>query len=179
MWRTGKVRRRGCEEHGADAMPPSSILCAAISRDDKHAKILPPKLTLVLLRGMRRKVNSHLALEAGLIGIGSFDRHRAAVDLNYEIPTSAVGKVQAKDKIGNYLNNPPTRARVWEGGLVIVEITGIFSVIGTLKHANQMSAFCISAASQEAASAARHRHLRCASPERVIEEGVQRPLHGV
>src|SRR6266581_8948340 len=69
----------------------------------------------------------------------------------------------------------PSHARA--RGLVIVEITGIFSVIGTLKHGNQMSAFCISAASQEAASVARRRHLRCAlrrAPKGAVEERIHR-----
>src|SRR5262249_24074583 len=69
--------------------------------DDKHAEVLPPELPLVLLRGMRSEIDAHLSFKAGLLGIGTPNRHRAAVDLDHKIAALTLGKLQAEHKVGD------------------------------------------------------------------------------
>ena len=72
-----------------------------IGRDDQHAEIRPAELLAVLLRGMRGEVDPHLALDAGLLRIGTSHRHRAAVDLHHEIAPAAIRQFQSEHDVRN------------------------------------------------------------------------------
>src|SRR5205823_8854203 len=73
----------------------------AVCRDRKYSEIFPSKLPFVLLCGVRSEVNAHLAFEAGLLGIGSSDRHRAAVDLHHKIAAFGLRELQPEHEVGD------------------------------------------------------------------------------
>ena len=98
--RNRTATRRDCAAHAIAAAPRSSTSAAIVGRDGQHAKGLPAELLLVLLGGMGGEIGAHLFFEAGLPeGIRPHDRHGAAVDLDHEIATRAIGKLQTEREI--------------------------------------------------------------------------------
>src|SRR4051794_11995129 len=73
-----------------------------IGRDNQHAEIRPAELFSVLLYGMCGGIDAHLALDAGLLRIGTPHRHRAAVDLRQEIAPAAVRQFQPDTMSGMF-----------------------------------------------------------------------------
>ena len=102
-WRTGTATHRGCGGRGAprnasfiDCMRRWSVVTVSTR------KFFQPNCRSCCLRGMRGEIDAHFLLEARLVRIGAAYRHRAAIDLDHEIPSRAVGKLKAEDKIGNH-----------------------------------------------------------------------------